>query len=646
MQRTFARFAAAPIGPLLAARDSGLTLATTAAADINRTARSDLSHAAGTRGAEIAIDGDDALVAVFGLVNAVAPLNAYVGADANGIGWSLHTGEILVNGVVVASGLPLVAKGDMVGVRVEMGAPHTVYFYYHGAMVHTRTVAIAGDLHLGLSLASTDAGKLLAYLNAGQWGFRSEAAQAGWYLDGAVASARLSDEYFLTEGNERYLGVLEDGLTMLAGIDFWAWYGDQTQGAVAQVRVHDPKGVLDALAMSDVRGLPVSIRQANQGGTLAESEPLARFVVDRFAVEDDSYKVLTLTDAHSDLDEPLARKPFLSVPALAGQAQPVVIGAVCSVPALAANSDGTVRWLADAPLVHVGAVLDRGDPMEGGTYALTPDLQQLTMESPPVGPVVCDVSTIGAAMAPATLQQALTAIFSRRGKSAWSAADAAAIDAATGYAGIGYYTREATIRQALASILPSYGAWYWQDADGVIRFARIVAPEAYAGALAFDITGDLATEDVIAAPDPAPNLTRRMAYRLNAQVLAPSDLVTDVVDVPQWRRDELTSPWRGLAVANGPLAERYRHADAAAPMLSCFYRPEDASAEINRVIALYPVQRYFFQVAWRSDTPPPNPGSIGRLTYPRYGLDVGRKLLVKRVVPQPSTGDLQLILWG
>lgn len=73
MTDTFGRFAALPIGPLLAARDGGLTLATTAAADLNRCARSDFALSAGVVGVEFALWGDDDLSAVVGFVTAAAP---------------------------------------------------------------------------------------------------------------------------------------------------------------------------------------------------------------------------------------------------------------------------------------------------------------------------------------------------------------------------------------------------------------------------------------------------------------------------------------------------------------------------------------------------------------------------------------------
>lgn len=645
---TYARFAAAPIGPLLSARDGGLTLTVTGAADINRTARSDVSQSSGTHGIEFALWGEDGLIAVVGLVNASAPLTGYVGSDANGVGWRLHTGEVVAGGVVVASGLPIVGKGDIVGVRVTVGGMLTLYC--NGGEVASLASGVAGALHFAVSLAATEAGGLSAAVNAGQWGHNSDAAAAGWTVPEAVVDAtRLSDWDFLSAtgdspANARYEGIIADGLSIVSELSFWAWGGGTpVQNVVAECRVLDADGLLDDLALQGVSGVAVAVRQSDS--TLAAADAVFRFVIDRIEIENDGSKTIYFRDAHDDLGEPLNRGVFLpNIPALAWRPQPVVIGAVASVPALSANSDGTVLFLADGRVV-VDAVMDRGDAMESGTFTLSPDGQQMLMLYPSLGPVVADVSSIASAT-PATLQQMMVDVFGRLNKSSWQSTDCAAIDTATGYAGVGYFSADSvTGREALAAILPSYAASCWQDADGTLRFARVIAPESYAGTLAFDL--DDFSQDLVAVPDDAPNLTRRFAYRLNAQALGVSDIVTDLVDVPQSRRDELTGLWRGQVYAAGTLHPHYRRADAAAPFVSVFWFAADAQEEVDRVVAMYAVQRFFYQVSIRGDQSlAPKPGQIGRITYPRYGLDAGKQVLVRRVERNPVTGDVTLTLWG
>ncbi|MFG6111122.1 hypothetical protein [Stenotrophomonas nematodicola] len=655
MADTFGRFAALPIGPLLAARDGGLTLTTTEAADINRMARSDIALATGTAGVEFAVWGDDDMAAIIGLTMTAAPLTTYPGANGGGVGWELATGRVLQDGGAVAAGLPVVAHGDIVGVLIEFGAPSRLRLFLNGNQVHQRDVALAGPLHFAAALSATEAGGLCLAVNAGQWAARSAAAEAGWRVpavDGGTV--RLADTDWLTApgdtpANARYEGLLAEGLNLISEINFWPWGGDSvSQAAAAECVVVDTDGLLDDLALSGGSGLAVNIRAGSATGMLADAQDVFRFTVDRVEINDDGSKTFHFRDAHDDLDGTINRGVFLpNIVSLAWKPQPAVIGAVASVPAMGANSDATAMFVSDAP-VWAGAVMDRGDLMEEGTFSVSPDGQQLIMKSPPVMPVVADLSSIGPGQQPATLQQAIAEIMGRLGKDSWSAADCAAIDAECGYAGIGYYAGNAiTGRTAMNAILPSYGAGCYQDDSGVLRFVRVVAPEDYVGPMAFDVTQDDLAEDLLAVPDDAPNLTRRMAYRPNAQALAASDLVTDVVDVPQARRDELVGLFRAQVFGGTALHPHYRMADAADPVISLFWYAADAQAEIDRVVGMYRVQRFFYRISVRGDQAlAPKAGQVGRLSYSRYGLHDGVPVLVRRVERNPATGDVVMTVWG
>jgi hypothetical protein len=618
-------------------------------------ARSDISQTEGTVGVEFAVWGDDEMAAVVGIVTGSAPLDAYPGATAGGLGWNLAAGRLVINGSAAAVGLPFVGRGDTAGLLVEIGSPNRLTLYRNGDLVHQRDFVMAGPLFFAAALAATEAGGLNMAVNAGQWGARSPAAAAGWGLaEPAAEVVRLSDVDWLTApgdtpSNARFEGVLAEGINLVSEINFWPWGGEPvSQTSAAECMVLDAEGRLDELAQRGLSGLPVQIRMGSEAGMLNDTVPVFRFSVDRIEINDDGSKTLHFKDAHDDLDGTINRGVFLpNITGLAWKPQPVVIGAVASVPAMGANSDATAMFVADGP-VFADLVMDRGDTMEPGTYSVSPDGQQLIMKSPPVTPVVADLSSVGPGQQPATLQQAMADIMGRLGKSAWVATDCAAIDAATGYAGIGYYAGNAiTGRDAMNAILPSYSAACYQDPNGALRFTRVVAPESHARASAFDLVEDDLAEDLLCVPDDAPNLTRRMAYRPNAQALAASDLVTDVVDVPQWRRDELAGLFRAQVYGAGALHPHYRRADAADPVIALFWRAADAQAEINRVVAIYREQRFFYRVSVRGDQElAPRPGQIGRITYSRYGLAAGKLVLVRRVERNPATGDVVLTVWG
>jgi hypothetical protein len=656
MARDYARWATSPIGANLFIEDGGLTLASPGGASLSHFARSTIAHVGGTHGAEFVLWCEGYVLATLGVVTSAAPPVAEVGY-ANGIGWRTHTGEVLHNNIVVASGLPLPLLGEALGVRVVAGSPTVVQFFRGIIQVAEIETALAGGVHFAASLATEHADGLRCAVNAGQWQGLSPAVAAGWYASETTAEPMLlaSEDYMTgsadTPANTPYLGALAgDGLATVASVSFWPWDNTSRSGT-AQVRVLDAGGVLDAAALGALRNLPVRVRQVGQGAALATAIPVARYVLDRIDIEDDGTKQLVLRDAHDDLDEPLNRAVFLPPQgeSIAWQAQPVIIGTVRSAPGISVNSDGSQQWLCDAPLASVGAVLDRGASLMAGTgYSLAVDGQQIVLTSPPVGPLVADVST-QPGMAPATLRQALGEVFGRVGKTAWSAPDADALDTTTGYAGIGFYAGgTATPRDALAAMLASYAADWWQDGEGVLRLAHMIDPDSVADAdLAFDLDWTELAADLVVMPDLAPNLSRRMSYQPNATALTASDLITDLVQLRPTMRQQLTSEYRGQVYAGGALPARYARADTAAPVASRFDRREDAQAEIDRIIALYAVPRNFYagRVTGRTDLQL-RPGQIGRITYQRYGLAAGRQVLVTGVTSNRVTGEHTLKFWG
>lgn len=653
----YARWAASPIGDGLMVEDAGLTLTTTGASSLAAMARSNLAQSAGTHGVEVMFWGGDELEATFGVVTTGAVLSAELGS-ANGIGWRLHRGQVLLNGSLVAAGLPTPSKGEPLGVRVVVGNPSVVTFYRGAQVVAQVDVQFAGPVHFAASIASTAAQGLRCIVNAGQWQGISPAINgAGWAAPaGTVSPTFLASEDYMsaagdTPADQPYQGIVStEGLATIASVSFWPWDG-ASRGGTAQMRVQDAGGFLDALALSAERDIPVAVRQVVQGQSLGTAQPVGRYVLDRIDIESDGAKALVLRDAHDDLDEPLHRAVFLPPQGdtLAWQAQPVVIGLVRSVPGAKVNSDGSAQWLSDAALASVGGVLDRGAVIAAGSgYTLAPGGQQLALTSPPLGPLVADASTLPD-LSPAPLRQALADVFGRIGKAAWASADADAIDAATGYAGIGYYAGQAsTPRQALTAILPSYAADWWQDGAGVLRLARLIEPETVADAdLEFELDWRELQSDLIVMPDLAPNLSRRMGYQPNALALGAGDLITDLEQLPPAQRQQLTAEYRGQVYAAGTLARRYAHAETAAPIVSRFDRREDAQAEIDRVVGLYAIPRYFYagRMTGRTDVQL-RPGQVGRITYHRYGLQDGRKVLVTGVTSNRATGEHALKFWG
>ena len=657
--KTFARFATVPIGAGLVAGNGGLLLASNVAGlSTLRTARGDIGRSSGVVGFEVALWGDAALVAMVGLVQPDASLDTFIGADAAGIGWRLDTGQVFAGGAVVVSGLPVIGKQEIVGVRVNLD-DHTVEFFRGPTLVHSMVLPPGVvTWSPAVALAAAEPGTLVAAINAGQW---PAATPAGTWAPAPAAAApvRLADMHWLSApgdilANARYEGLIADGgFDTFSVLHFWPWGDAPIAVSMATLRVMDPEGRVDGLLTGSADGLPVKVSAAPRTGSLADAQGVGRYVLAGAEVEDDMRRTLTLADAHDDLGELLNPAVFLpNIPQLAWQPQPLVIGAVANIPALPANGDATALFLADAPVHGISVVRDRGDAMEAGTWVQSADKHQLLMASPSIGPVTADGSSLGLTSGeptPATLQQFLGECFRRIGKSAWASGDAAAIDAATGYAGIGYSSRDAVDAwTAVTAALASYGAWLWRDGNGVLRIARVVAPEAVADAdIVLELEESQLLRDVVRVNDGAPALSRRMGYRPNAYMHGPADLVTDLEDVPPAMRERLMSPHWGQVYSDRAISPIYRHADTAPARTSLFWREQDAYAELDRVLGIYAVARASYRWEVRDLKLNLTPGDAVRAKYSRYtALASGRKLLVRGAQRNEITGATVLTLWG
>lgn len=246
---------------------------------------------------------------------------------------------------------------------------------------------------------------------------------------------------------------------------------------------------------------------------------------------------------------------------------------------------------------------------------------------------------------PATLEQAMREVCSRAGTGMWFPADAWAIDAATGYAGVGLYADDAglTARAALQPLLDSYTAATFIGRGGLLNIARLRDPALESPTLQLN-AGDI--EQIRFLPDKAPGLSAAMGFRPNARPLSESDLVTDMVDLPMPTRRELVAEYRGIAYAGPKLAARYAEAERAAPARSLFWDRADAQREIDRVCALYTVERQFVfvDIEGRPELRV-MPGGVIEVDHPPQGL-VAQRLLVLGVTIESVTGNIQLRLWG
>lgn len=250
---------------------------------------------------------------------------------------------------------------------------------------------------------------------------------------------------------------------------------------------------------------------------------------------------------------------------------------------------------------------------------------------------------------PATLETALRVILEGRlgwTPDQWSASDAAAIDTATGYAGIGYYTHDAgNVGDVLRAILDSYHADAYIDRAGVLRIVRIVSPTSSASRGTFE-----AIDDIRVTPDAAAALTIHASGRRNWRPLQPNEIVTDTAagtGVPLAERAMLGLPDRITCTFAGAMPASRRQARYADPFRTLLDRRADIQAWADYTGALYPLDtpRRLFVV------PVDNvsrfaPGDVWTLVDARYGLAGGKSVFCVEVAENLTTDTGTITCWG
>lgn len=249
---------------------------------------------------------------------------------------------------------------------------------------------------------------------------------------------------------------------------------------------------------------------------------------------------------------------------------------------------------------------------------------------------------------PQSLEGLLSSLMAKSFVNTLLLSDAYAIDQATGYAGTGLYIghdETPTLAQCIARILPSYTASIWQADNGDVRLTRMVAPEDETS-VGTILRADLA-RDLRVIPDQAPGLSKRAYFQRNWYQHQPADYVTDTLEVSPEDRVMLSREYRQSVTSGVAVANRYAHAQTAAPVGFLFEDIGDARDEINRIVTIYSVERSFHECEFHPGHENRYTlGEVWTLTYPRYGLAAGKQLLVVGVDEDLYTGAVTVLLWG
>lgn len=229
----------------------------------------------------------------------------------------------------------------------------------------------------------------------------------------------------------------------------------------------------------------------------------------------------------------------------------------------------------------------------------------------------------------------------------------------TGGLGIGtmpigdYLAQPVTALAQMRALLDAVLATVVPDRTGALRAARIVEPSRTAVA-ALDTTN--VRDTPVVTLDEAKNLTTVLCGQRNFTVHSPTEVATSVSDPNSPTFDpvllaRLTCEW-GVTCAGAPklaaaVADAYAHAEKAKPRGTVLQDAAQIKAEISRICTIWRRRRAFYAVqALLDEHADLEPGDTVRLTWPGFGLDAGKNLLVVGVRSRFFARRVDLKLWG
>lgn len=235
--------------------------------------------------------------------------------------------------------------------------------------------------------------------------------------------------------------------------------------------------------------------------------------------------------------------------------------------------------------------------------------------------------------------------------------DTAAIDARTGYQGIGNWISDpTTIEQALREVCDSYCAVLFTDHLGRPRIRQLIDPATIAdGDIVLELSGTEIEYPVNCSTDAATGLTDSMLSQENYYIYTDNDFVSDfneVTGIDGATRMRFKQQGQYVSVATVGIASFYNFARKQPAIMSKFDYQPDADTEINRVCGFFSGTPNFYKLTVLFDGATAETlahlifGDGIKVTYPRYGLNDGKKLLVIDTNILPGDFSIELTCWA
>lgn len=445
-----------------------------------------------------------------------------------------------------------------------------------------------------------------------------------------------------------------------------------TQVGYGEVVLANPDGGLDFL-MDKVFGRSIRILVGEQSGAYSTFALVLQATVEQAEVTLKSV-TLRVKDNQEKLSNSLPLPVFAgdnvlpngaegTAGDLKGQRKPRMYGKVFNVSPPMVNSS-LLMFQMNSGAATIQAVYDKAVALTfhsdyanlaaleaatvpSGSYSTCTALGLFRLGSNHVGTVTCD-ATAGSEY----LAEILGAIATGAGVT-MSSSDIAALKAANPALG-GIYFQDSsteagsgtTALQLLDEVAQSLGAWYGFDQAGVLRCARVVAPTG--SAVAEFGPANIVTLEQVTASDELnglPTWKVSVLWKKFYTVQQDGDIAGSVTIA---RRGELAQEYRTAAVTDSDTQSIYPNAREL-QRTTALTAESDAQAEASRLLNLFKIQRrtYTATVRWESELATTiDIGQVVSITFPRFGLQAGKLLLITGLTLDLRSKRAELSLWG
>ena len=446
----------------------------------------------------------------------------------------------------------------------------------------------------------------------------------------------------------------------------------QTQVGYGEVTLANSDGGLDFL-MGKAFGRSLRILVGEQAAAYSAFTLVLQATVEQAEVTAKSV-TLRVKDNQEKLSNPLPLPVFAgdnvlpngaegTVDDLKGQRKPKLYGKVFNVSPPMVNSSLLTFQVNSGPAA-VSAVYDKAVALDfhadyaslaaleaatvpSGEYSTCSTLGLFRLGSSHVGTVTCDATTGSEYLA-----DILGAIATDAGVT-MSSADITALRVANSALG-GVYFQDSgteansgtTALQLLDEVAQSLGAWYGFDQAGVLRCSRVVTPTGTPAA-EFGPSNIITLEQVTASDELSglPTWKVSVLWKKFYTVQQDGDIAGSVTIA---RRGELAQEYRTAVATDTDTQSIYPNARELT-RTTALISESDAQAEASRLLSLFKIQRrtYTATVRWEAElTTTLDIGQVVSVTFPRFGLQAGKLLLITGLTLDLRSKRAELSLWG